>query len=204
MRRSVLCIGPAGAGKTEAIHTLCPGDVTEVPFLDSLRLRDDPEAAQSIDVGVRQQGTDTLVIYGSRSLIQFCGPAQITHPGLEGLIVLLDHSKLDSLTGLSRMLDELREYGEYKYLPLVIGVTHTDLAGQRPIDIYSRHMRDCAPDFGGEIVPVLRANLRDRRMALNLLQVLQPMMEFTARFPPRLASKTPARHKVEMESAKNS
>ncbi len=204
MNRSVLCIGPAGAGKTEAIRTLCPGDATDVPLPDRLRLRADPAAAQSIDVGVLQQGTDKLVLYGSRELIQFCGPTHITHPGVEGLIVLIDHSKQDSLTGLSNTLDHLRKHADYRRLPLVIGATHADLASQRPIEIYLRHMRDYALDFGGEIVPVLRANLRDRRMALNLLLALQPMMEFTARFPPRGAAMTPLRYQVEMEKGRES
>lgn len=185
---SILFLGPVGAGKTEAIRTMSDIEVvsTEAGATDETALLK-ANTTVAMDMGVMHlEGQDKVVLYGAPGQDRFDFMWEILLEQARGLVLLVDHSRQDPVADLAHYTTQLRRLGEgAPPRPMVIGVTHADLAPQVPLDGYRRYLRDHAADLGGETLPVCRADARNRREVNNLLLALTSMMDFAERFPRR-------------------
>lgn len=119
-------VGEVGAGKTQLIHT-----ISEIsPFAT--------EAKSSVDIGKEftTVGIDygrlmlgegvALGIYGLPGQRRFQMLWDMVRQGLWGLLVLVKYNDDAKINALTDILDYF--FSEKKSLPLVIGLTHCDLA----------------------------------------------------------------------------
>lgn len=188
---NILFLGPVGAGKTQAIRTMSDIDVvsTEADATDDTA-RVKRETTVAMDVGVMHLagGQDKVVLYGAPGQDRFDFMWEILLAQVRGLVLLVDHSGKDPVADLGHYVDQLRRLSDGKPRPLVVGVTHTDLAPEMSLDRYRGYLRDRAADMGGETIPVFRADARIHREVNGLLLALTSMMEFAERFPRRAAA----------------
>jgi signal recognition particle receptor subunit beta len=187
MESSILFLGPVGAGKTQAIRTISDIEVvsTEADATDeTARLK--RQTTVAMDMGVMHlDGQDKVILYGAPGQDRFDFMWEILLTQVRGLVLLIDHSGKDPVADLAHYIKQLRVLDDGRTRPLVIGVTHADLAVWRSLAIYREYLRDNAADQGGETIPVFRADARNRREVNNLLLALTSMMDFLERFPKR-------------------
>lgn len=190
MEWSILFLGPVGAGKTQAIRTISDIEVvsTEAAATDETALLKNLTTV-AMDMGVMNlDGHDKVVLYGAPGQDRFDFMWEILLTQARGLVLLLDHSKQDPVADLAHYLTQLRRLEGGMQRPIVIGVTHADLASWRPLGLYHDYLRAHATDFGGATIPVFRADARARRDVNNLLLALTSMMDFAERYPRRVAA----------------
>lgn len=190
MEWNILFLGPVGAGKTQAIRTMSDIEVvsTEAAATDeTARIKSHTTVA--MDMGVMQlDGQDKVVLYGAPGQDRFDFMWEILLEQARGLVLLVNHSGKDPVADLAHYVTQLRQLTQGTPRPMVVGVTHADLAPDHSIDIYRQYLAGHAADAGGTAIPVFRADARDRREVNNLLLALTSMMEFNERFPRRSLS----------------
>jgi uncharacterized protein len=130
---------------------------------------------------------DKAVLYGAPGQDRFDFMWEILLTQVRGLVLLLNHSSADAIADLAHYLAQLRRLDDGRARPLVIGVTHADLAPAEPLQPYLAWLQAHAADFGGSTIPVFRTDARKRADVRNLLLALTSMMDFAERFPPRAA-----------------
>lgn len=187
MEWSILFLGPVGAGKTQAIRTMSDIDVvsTEAGATDETALLKS-HTTVAMDLGVMHlDGQDKVVLYGAPGQDRFDFMWEILLEQARGLVLLVNHSGKDPVADLAHYVTQLRRLEQGTSRPMVVGVTHADLAPDHSIDVYRQYLADHAADVGGAGIPVFRADARERCEVNNLLLALTSMMEFNERFPRR-------------------
>jgi uncharacterized protein len=189
MEWNILFLGPVGAGKTQAIRSMSDIDVvgTEAVATDATA-RIKRETTVAMDVGVmRLSAEDKVVLYGAPGQDRFDFMWEILLAQVRGLVLLLNHSSRDAMADLAHYFAQLRRLDDGRVRPLVIGLTHADLAPAEPLQPYLEWLQQHAADLGGSTIPVFRTDARERRDVRNLLLALTSMMDFAERFPRRAA-----------------
>lgn len=183
MEWRILFLGQVGAGKTEAIRTISDIEVvsTEEEATDEVALLKSATTV-AMDMGVMRVGEEgKVILYGAPGQDRFSFMWEILLEQTEGVILLLNHAQGDAVATLAHYVGELRKLTQGAPPPMVVGITHTDLAPGGALEPYRQYLREQASDLGGERIPVLRADARQRRDVRNLLLALTAMLEFDER-----------------------
>lgn len=186
MEWRILFLGPVGAGKTAAIKTISDVEVvgTEARASDeTAQLKHSTTVA--MDMGVMKLGeAGRVVLYGAPGQERFDFMWEILLRQTRGIVILVDQRAEDPLAILGNYLAALRRYVVGALPPVVVGVTHTDLAPTATLDAYRDYLQRHAADLGGARVPVFRTDARHPRDVRNLLLALTAMLEFDERIGP--------------------
>lgn len=137
MESRILFLGPVGAGKTTAVRTMSDIPVVDTDVLASDEVRTmKATTTVAMDLGVMElDGGDRIVLYGAPGQDRFDFMWDILLEQCDGVLLVLDHAAADPLADLRRYHDALMRNGA-KRRPMVVGVTHADLAPQRPLALY--------------------------------------------------------------------
>jgi signal recognition particle receptor subunit beta len=181
---SILFLGPAGAGKTQAIRLMSDIEVvaTEAKATDEVALYKS-HTTVAMDMGIMQLGEgDRILLYGAPGQDRFDFMWDILLQQSKGVVLLIDHSRSDPAADLSHYLDQLDRCGG-KRRPMVVGVTHTDVASDSSIDLYREQIKNRSGlyDMGG--LPILTIDARNPQNVRTLLLALTAMMDMSERFP---------------------
>ncbi|MCK4130199.1 GTP-binding protein [Ralstonia pseudosolanacearum] len=195
MERSVLFIGPVGSGKTQAINSVSEIDVVDTEVLAT----DETQAIKShttvaMDVGTVHLGDgDKLRIYGAPGQSRFDFMWDILLDQSHAVVLLIDHSSADPASDLAFYVSALEERLADRVLPVIIGVTHSDLMpDDQCCEIYQRWLREHSIRFFSGVPPVLRVDARRSDHLRALLIVVTALLEIEERYPRGMGS-TPAR-----------
>jgi hypothetical protein len=184
MEWTILFAGPVGAGKTQAVSTISDIEVvcTEELATDETRTLK-PHTTVALDVGVMNLGAgDKVRLLGSPGQGRFDFMWDILIEQAKGLVLLIDHSREESVADLEHYLAQLRARMGSRPKPIVIGITHVDLAPHRPLAIYQAAWRtrcacsECRP-------PLFKVDAREAADVQRLMMVLTSMLEVAAKVP---------------------
>jgi uncharacterized protein len=183
---SVLFIGPPGAGKTGAIAAVSDIEVASTEAACSERLAPGKShTTVAMDVGALSLGEgEQLRLVGAPGQPRFDFMWDILLPPAAGVVVLLDLSRPDPAADLAYYVGQVREREGALRKPMVIGVTHTDVAGPVPVLMQRAawagdcRCNECRP-------PMLEVDARDPRDVQVLLLTLTAMLEMANRIPGR-------------------
>jgi signal recognition particle receptor subunit beta len=181
----ILFMGPVGAGKTKAIHTISDIEVVNT----DVQATDDTQKLKacttvSMDVGVLNlPGNDKLRLYGAPGQDRFDFMWDILLPQVKGVVVLLNHASPDPLAELDHYLQAISERVPGNRMPMVIGVTHVDQNRHLPARFYEDYLCRKRIVFGGVKPPVVKLDARIRSDVFKLLLVIVAQMEMAVRFP---------------------
>lgn len=185
MQWGILFMGPVGAGKSKAIHTISDIEVvnTDARATDETQLIKSGTTV-SMDVGMLQLGGgDKLRLYGAPGQARFDFMWDILLAQSKGVILTLNHNRPDSLADLEQYLCAIEERTLRRKIPIVIGVTHTDLQPDRPINIYQEHLQRRGCTACDVLPPVLEMDARDKKHVRATLIATTALLEMSARFP---------------------
>jgi len=185
---SVLFIGPPGAGKTGAIAAVSDIEVVRTEAASSERLAPGKShTTVAMDVGAVSLGDgERLRLVGAPGQPRFDFMWDILLPSAAGIVVMVDRSRPDPAADLAYYVGQARSRGGAVRKPMVIGVTHTDIAGpactlmQRAAWSGDCRCSECRP-------PVLEIDGRDPRDVRILLLTLTAQLEMANRLPSRHA-----------------
>lgn len=184
MEWRIMLMGPVGAGKTEAIRT-----ISDIEVVDTDMLATDAVAALkshttvSMDVGVLHLGDkDKLRLYGSPGQDRFDFMWDILLDQSKGVILVIKHSSEDPLADLDHYARALAKRRGTKPLPTVVGITHTDQAPHRPLDMYARYFAENALPCFRQQPPILTMDARDRNQVRAALITMTAVLEMHERF----------------------
>ena len=127
MEWTILFAGPVGAGKTQAVSTISDIEVvcTEELATDETRTLK-PHTTVALDVGVMNLGAgDKVRLLGSPGQGRFDFMWDILIEQAKGLVLLIDHSREESVADLEHYLAQLRARMGSRPKPIVIGITST-------------------------------------------------------------------------------
>lgn len=179
MEWRILILGAVGAGKTEAIRTISDIDVVDTEELatdDTALLKANTTVA--MDMGVMQLGEeDRVILYGAPGQERFDFMWEILFEQSRGVVLLIDDSRDQPLDLLGNYIRAIRKIAPNTRMPLIVGVTHTDVTGRPSIEPYRAYLREHACDLGGSRIPVFRTDARRRRDVRNLLLALTAILE---------------------------
>jgi signal recognition particle receptor subunit beta len=183
MEWSVLFAGPVGAGKTEAIRSVCDVDAVDTEAI----LQGKPGTTVAMDMGVTHlEGGGKVRLYGAPGLARFDFMWDILLEQARGLVLLIDHSRPDPVADLQFYLKQLCERMGSRPVPVVVGVTHMDLGPSCDLGTYQECLRQQSFGAMGGALPVLEVDARSARDVKTLLLALTSMMDMTKRFPGRV------------------
>jgi signal recognition particle receptor subunit beta len=173
MCASILFVGMAGAGKTQLIRT-----ISDIRVLNT----DEGAPAAALDVGaVRLHDGGHLRLYGASGQPRFRFTWDTVLDQADGIVVLVDHTRPDPFADMEQLLRTLQPRLRSQPKPVLVGVTHADLAPQRPMKGY----RDVWRSLGSGSAPVFEVDAREREDVRTLLLTMAAMLEMAARFPGR-------------------
>lgn len=193
MQWSILFMGPVGVGKSKAIHTI--SDI-EVVNTDARATDETQQIKQnttvSMDVGMLQLGDgDRLRLYGAPGQARFDFMWDILLAQAQGVILMLNHNSSNPLADLEQYLCAIEERTLRRKISIVIGVTHTDLQPDLPINIYQEHLQRRGSTAWDVPPPVLEMDARDKKHVRATLIATVALLEMSARFPV-----TPTCHRI--------
>jgi signal recognition particle receptor subunit beta len=131
LEHKIIFTGPVGAGKTTAITALSDIDVigTDARASD-FTVQQKKSTTVAMDYGLLNLGDGARVhLYGTPGQERFDFMWDILSKGSLGLILLIDHSRNNSLADLSFFMKSFKNL--ISISPLVIGVSKLDLKGDR-------------------------------------------------------------------------
>lgn len=193
MQWGILFMGPVGAGKTKAIHTISDIEVlnTDAKATDETQLIKSGTTI-AMDVGTLELGgSDKLRLYGAPGQERFDFMWDILLAQSRGVVLTLNHNRPDPVADLNYYLNAVEERMPRRKVPIVIGVTHTDLQPDRPLDIYQEHLQRRGCTVCEVLPPVLEMDARDKKHVRATLMAMTALLEMSARFS---KSATPLRH----------
>ena len=159
--------GPVGAGKTTALRSLSdtPPVSTEMPLSDG-PMGDKTTTTVALDFAAIMLDDGTpLQLFGLPGQEHFSHMRGIILNGALGTIVLLPGDDPDIATQCAHWVRVIGEIDPD--LPLVIGITRTDISPHFRMD----HVREALVGHSPPI-PVLTIDARDREQAAQLIRVL--------------------------------
>jgi signal recognition particle receptor subunit beta len=183
MEWSILFMGPVGAGKTEAIRSLSDIEVldTDVNATDETALLKE-KTTVSMDVGVLNlSGGDKLRLYGAPGQGRFDFMWEILVEHAKGLVIMLNHANPDPLQDLAFYTSRLKGLLAGRTLPVVVGITHTDVRADRTLALYQDYLRQHPVPFAAGRIPLFRVDARRRHDASALMMALAAMLEMNER-----------------------
>ncbi len=165
-------VGPVGSGKTTALAAL--SDVapvsTEMPLSDG-PMGDKTTTTVALDFSTILLDDGTPVqLYGLPGQEHFSHMRGIVMQGALGVLVLLSGDDPDIASQCAHWIRVVADIDPD--LPLVIGITRTDLAPGFRMDTIRQAIAGRMPP-----VPVLTIDARDREQVAQLVRVLLMMME---------------------------
>lgn len=183
---SVLFIGPPGAGKTGAIAAVSDIEVVRTEAASSeLLAPGKSHTTVAMDVGAVSLGEgERLRLVGAPGQPRFDFMWDILLPSAAGVIVLLDRSRPDPAADLAYYVGQVRAREDGVRKPIVVGVTHIDVAGPVPPLMHRAawvgecRCSECRP-------PIVDVDGRDPRDVRVLLMTLTAMLEMANRIPGR-------------------
>jgi len=146
MEWAILFFGPVGAGKTQAIRTVSDIEVvgTEAGATDETALLKQ-NTTVAMDMGVMQLGpNDRVRLYGAPGQDRFDFMWDILLEQSRGLVLLIDHSRPQPLEDLAYYMGQLTRRMESRVLPVVVGVTHSDVGEPVNLNSYRDYLGDPA------------------------------------------------------------
>jgi signal recognition particle receptor subunit beta len=187
MEWSILFAGPVGAGKTQAIRTISDIEVvsTEALATDEVaQLKQNTTVA--MDMGVLHlDGHDKVRLYGAPGQSRFDFMWDILLQQARGLVLLIDHSRADPVADLDFYLSDLLDRMGHRPLPVVIGITHMDLATSADLQPYHDYLSHRAASGMAGVAPIFEVDARHARDVRTLLMTLTSMLDMFERFPVR-------------------
>ncbi|WP_141397483.1 ATP/GTP-binding protein [Polaromonas sp. AER18D-145] len=187
MEWAILFVGPVGAGKTQAIRTISDIDVvdTEADATDETALLKQ-NTTVAMDMGVMLLGAhDKVRLYGAPGQDRFDFMWDILLEQSRGVVLFIDHSRPNPVGDLAHYMEQLTRRMEGRVLPVVIGVTHTDMGGPANLDVYRDFLGEPASITRRQAVPVLETDARNLHDVKTLLLALTSMLDMNERFPAR-------------------
>lgn len=170
----IVISGPMGAGKTTALAAV--SEIAPVSTdVENTRPDEADKATTTVamDYGEVQLGDgDVLRLYGTPGQERFGFMRAILARGAIGLVLLIDAGRSDPAADLESFLESFE--GGPKFLPLVIGVTKTDLADNLDALLTVLQGRLEALGF---VAPCLCCDVRERAQVLILLNALLAVIE---------------------------
>ena len=164
--------GPVGAGKTTAIRSITDSAPisTEVPMSEGA-LGDKTTTTVALDFAntVLEDGTP-LLVYGMPGQDRFSFMRSILLQDAFGVVVVLNGHDEDVAAQCSYWLREVAMVDAT--LPIVIGVTHTDLMPGFSIAPIREAIRDA-----GTVVPAFTFDARNKEQTFHLLRALLVTMQ---------------------------
>jgi len=172
---SILFMGPVGAGKTEAIRTISDMQTLDTDHRATCQTRLlKSTTTVAMDMGCLQlAGTDKLRLLGTPGQERFDFMWEILLKQAHGVIVMINHSSADPLGDLESQLCAVEQQASSRPLPVVVAVTHTDLASHASLDMYHAHLRH----RGSASLPVLAMDARDPRQVQRALMTMTAQLE---------------------------
>lgn len=164
--------GPVGAGKTTAIRSITDHDPisTEMPISDgAMGEKTTTTVALDFATAVLEDGTP-LLVYGMPGQERFSFMRPILLQDAFGVVVVLNGSEKDAGEQCCHWLKEIAAIDDG--LPMVIGITHTDLAPTFSL----APIRD-AIRSAGMVVPAFTFDARDRAQTSHLIRALLISMQ---------------------------
>ncbi|MCX7257353.1 MAG: ATP/GTP-binding protein [Polaromonas sp.] len=184
MQWNILFMGPVGAGKTKAIHTISDIEVvnTDARATDETQLIKSSTTV-SMDVGTLQlAGNDKLRLYGAPGQERFDFMWDILLTQSRGVILTLNHNRPDPVADLNQYLHAIEERMLRRKVPIVIAVTHVDLQPDRPLSIYSKYLQHRGCTASEILPPVLEMDARDKKHVRATLIAITALLEMAERF----------------------
>lgn len=168
----ILFAGPMGSGKTTAI-----GAISEIEPIRTEAVNTTPEihAKPTTTVGfdygeLSLDGGEKLRLYGTPGQDRFSTLWDILARGALGVVILVNHSRSQSVQELGHLLDSFADL--IARTGGVIGVTHTDLDPDRSFGSYYECLEQRSL-----ILPILPVDARARDDVARLIDLLLSMLE---------------------------
>jgi signal recognition particle receptor subunit beta len=183
MESRILLLGPMGAGKTTALRTVSDIHDPEVRASDEVANLD-PTTTMPMDRGImRLEGDDRLLLYSAAGQDRFHFMWDDLLEQADAVLLVLNHSAADPVRDFHRYHAPLLRATDGRR-PLAVGVTHTDLAPLRSMDIYEDYLRPVKSRCGCMVcTPSIHAmDARNRADVRAVLATLAMMLEVGQRF----------------------
>ena len=170
----IVFMGAPGSGKTTCIAAL--SDIspisTDVPCTDDLKMMKDTTTV-ALDYGeLRLDGDDgRLLLYGLPGQSRFSYMFDVVRIGLFGVILLVDATTEDAISGLTETLDTYRD--DLKAIPIVVAINKGNgFSGELS--------QRCQTTLGtyGLVAPVMTLDARRREDVIRVFEVLLTLLEF--------------------------
>lgn len=190
MECAILFAGPVGAGKTQAIQTISDIAVvdTEAAATDETALLKQSTTV-AMDMGVMLLGShDKVRLYGAPGQDRFDFMWDILLEQSRGVVLLIDHSRPQPLEDLAYYMGQLMQRMGARVVPVVVGVTHTDMGEPLDLESYRQHVGAPGAVRPLQPVPVLEVDARSLHDVKTLLLTLTAMLDMSERFPARASS----------------
>lgn len=162
--------GTMGAGKSEAIKM-----ISDIPVIQTETINTDSSAHSKylttvgIDYGEIILDDETKVgLYGTPGQNRFDFMWSIICKGAIGIIILIDHSSVESINDLDFYLNNFKEYSNN----IVIGITHLDQKNDQMLKIYRNYMRNNNYRY-----PLFGVDARQKDDVLLMIEALIAVVE---------------------------
>jgi uncharacterized protein len=191
MESRILLLGPVCAGKTTLVRTISEIDPvdTDVQALDELQERKSTTTV-AMDVGVLPlDGGDRIVLYGTPGQDRFDFMWEILYEQCDAALLVLDHAAdgAGPLHDLHRYHAAWTRMDQDRNKPLVVAVTRSDLAPERPLSLYRAYFGSQRARCGcGHCTPPIQfLDARSRHDVRAVLVALAAILEVRQRFNAR-------------------
>lgn len=162
--------GTIGAGKSAAIRAL-----SDTPVISTEAVNTDTQAHQKllttvgIDYGELSLEDGTKIgLYGTPGQDRFDFMWSIVCKGAIGIVVLIDHSRIDRLKDLEFYINVFSDLGSN----IVIGITHLDQEHEQKLKIYREWMQIHQKSF-----PLFAVDARKQDDVLLMIETLIAQLE---------------------------